>query len=174
MQNYCCVERNPKIELLSAQLGFDTTVYLTNHFIILSSSNTKELLAQVQDAKKRKLTVLYRTQDEKMLRFAIEKAPVDMILGVENIFPKDSLHYLKSGLNQVLCTIAAQQNKIIVFSMHDILVTGNRAKLLARMRFNVKLCKKYKVQTLIGNFSEDIWEMRAAEELKALGRLLGV
>ena len=39
-----------------------------------------------------------------------------IVFGIEKIHPKDSLHYPKSGLDPVLCKIAADRGKIIGFS----------------------------------------------------------
>ena len=96
-----------------------------------------------------------------------------MVMGIEKIHPKDSLHYPRAGLDQVLCNLARENDKIIAFSFEDLLNSNNLPKLLNRMAFNLKLCHKYKIKVLFSNFSKNLWEMRAPKELIAVWELLG-
>ena len=48
-----------------------------------------------------------------------------------------------------------------------------RAKLMNRIRFNLKLCRKYKVKTYFGNFAQQQFEMRSAKDLKSFWLVLG-
>ena len=109
-----------------------------------------------------------------MLRFVLEKSDVDIVYGMETIHPKDSMHFVRGGLDQVLCKIAAEKGKILAFSFSDILNSSSQGKLLARIMFNVKLCKKYKVPMMVCSFAASKEEMRSAKDLQALGRILGV
>ncbi len=89
----------------------------------------------------------YRPPTEELLRFALEKTSVDVVLGMETIHPKDSVHYVRGGLDHVTCAIAARKKKTIGFSFTDVVNSFQRGKLLARMRLNLRLCKKFKVTT---------------------------
>ena len=172
MDNFVLMKKSEEIEKLSTMLGFEKTFFLDTNFVILSTLNKKELLLKIQDAKKKKLKVIYEATAEDMLRFVIEKAPVDIVMGAEKIYSNDSLHFVRSGLDQVLCTMAGEQEKIIAFSFHDILTAANRPRLLARMSANVKLCHKYKVKTLFSTFAQDADELRSAQDLAAWLRIL--
>ncbi len=173
MENYLLLKRTKEAEELSKRLGFEKALFLDSELALVKGSKAKELLEEVKNAKRKKLKTVYFAFGEEMLRFALEKSEVDIILGMEKIFAKDSLHYLKSGLDQILCKIALDKNKIIGFSVQEILDAKERSKLLARIRFNIHLCKKYKVKMLFGNFSREIYAMRSAKDLDAMLRVLG-
>jgi RNase P/RNase MRP subunit p30 len=112
---------------------------------------------------------LFRPTSEKALRHALEKSSERYIVGVETLHPKDHTHYPRSGLDQVLCKIAASKKKVICFSVEDILSARDRGTLLRRMMFNIKLCKKYGVEMLFKDFSGK----RSGKDVHALFRLLG-
>ena len=135
-------------------------------YLILTGGTKKEVLKKTRASKKK---VVYRPVTEEMLRFVIEKVPVDIVLGAELINPKDSVHFVRGGLDQITCKIAAKNAKTIGFSFEDILNTKNRPQLMARMSFNLKLCKKYKVKTLFASFSENSY---SANDLAAFSRVL--
>jgi RNase P/RNase MRP subunit p30 len=172
MINLLLTKHTPQLEQLSTQLGFTKTLFLERDFIVLDGNNKKALLQAVDRAHSKKLKVIYAATSEDMLRFIIEKTHVDIVIGMEHIFDKDSLHYVRSGLDQILCTFAKDKNKTIGFPFADILHSPNRPQLLRRIMFNIFLCKKYKLPVLFSNFSTNIHEMRSAKDLAALERVL--
>ena len=97
-------------------------------------------------------------RDEKRLRHLLEKGKHQTIVGAESIHHKDSLHYLRSGLDQIACKIARKKGKTIAFSFETLRNSKNpqkQAQLLARMSQNMRLCQKYKVKTkIIGTISD--------------------
>lgn len=169
MDNLVLMERSREVESLGKELGFSRTFFLHEDVVLLESKSRKELL---QRSRKGKL-LLYRPPTEELLRFALEKSPIRLVVGQELLHEKDSLHYPRSGLDQVLCKIAAEKHKIICFSFAEILNSSNRPQLLARMMFNVKLCRKYKVRVFFSTFARDRWELRSAKDLQAFWRMLG-
>lgn len=174
MDNYLLIPHSEEAENLSRKLGFSRTLFLHEDLELVEGSDYKKLLSAIAKAKSAKKITVHRAHDERSLRFVLEKTPVDIILGMELIHPKDSLHYPRSGLNQVLCKIAAARGKIIAFSVSDLLrADENRPQLLRRMGFNIMLCRKYKVQFMVNNFSREVWEMRSAHDLKVVERVLG-
>ena len=125
-----------------------------HNYVLLKEKNKKKLLKEVNKNKKRGILVVYEANSEEMLRFALEKTTVDIVIGVEKIHPKEHTHYPRSGLDQVLCKIAAAKGKTVGFDFSDILNSAGRGKLLARMRLNIKLCKKYHIKMLFTNLSK--------------------
>lgn len=107
-------------------------------------------------------------------REAIERG-ADMIVDVEDD-RKDSVHYRRSGLNQVLCRLAARKNVTVGFSFASIINAGgfDRAILLGRIRQNIMLCRKFGVKMCIASFAEDPLRMRAPADLRALFHVLGM
>lgn len=172
MENFLLLKRTPVLEELSQTLGFSRALFAGAEFIVINSLNKREVLQSVLHAKQRKQRTIYRATTEEMLRFVLEKTDSDMVYGQEFIHAQDSLHFLRSGLDQILCTIAAQRQKTIAFSFHDILNSSHRAKLLGRIAFNIRLCKKYKVPMLFSTFAENESELRSAQDLQAFWRVL--
>ena len=169
MQNILLMKKSKELEEFSSKLGFDKTLFLDD-IVMIEGNNKKELLRKINKAGEK--FIIFKPSSEEMLRFALERSKIDAIFGMEKINPKDSMHYVRGGLDQVSCRIAAKQGKMVAFSFNQIINSKNRAKLLARMRLNIKLCKKYKVKTLLSNFSTSIDGMRSAKDLQSLWKVL--
>lgn len=174
MDNFLLMKKSPDLEEFSAALGFEKTLFLDEGFILLESSSKKELIQKAQEAHKRRQLVVCRIKDEEMLRFVLEKTPIGMVLGLEKIHPKDSVHFVRGGLDQVLCKIAAERGKIIGFSFADLLNSTDPAGWLRRTKANVKLCRKYKVKMLFSTFAAAKMEMRSRKDLEAFSHILGM
>ncbi len=173
MDNLLLMKKDEEVEKLSKELGFTRTLFLDEDLIVVESKSKKEAINKIKSARRKGKLILFRAEDEELLRFALEKTQADIVFGIENINPKDSVHFVRGGMDQIVCRIAAEKGKIIAFSFRDILLAANRPKLLARMRFNIKLCSKYKVKILFSNFSKEKMEMRAVSELLSFWRILG-
>lgn len=94
-------------------------------------------------------------KDEKAARKAFENRNVDVISGLEK---------RKIVINHVLANLA-HKNKITVgFNFDDVMNAKDRAKVLWRMMFNVKLCRKKKVSMLFLGSKKD----------QAFGRVIGM
>lgn len=174
MEDYVFMKKSVEVEKLAAELGFTKVNFLDSEFILLKEKTPKELLKEIEFAKNKKLKTIFKADSEEMLRFVLERTSTDIVYGLENIHPKDSTHFVRGGLDQVLCTITAEKNKILAISFADILNSQDRKKLLARIKFNVKLCKKYKVQITLCSFAGSLEGMRSAKDLRAFGRILGL
>ncbi len=161
MENILLMKESKEIINLSKELGFNTVNFVS----LIKAETPKELLKMC----KGKGLKVYKPKTEKMLRFALEKAPIDIVLGVEDIHYKDSVHYLRGGLDQILCKIAVNKGKSIGISFSDVL--KDRSK-LGRIMFNLKICKKYGVKVVFNNFSLKKEEIRSAEDLQNFLKLL--
>jgi len=170
MDNYLFLPKRKEYEELSADLGFTKTFFPPGDFVFLEESSKNKLLEKLRKIHKK--IIVYRPATDDLLRFALEKTTVDIFLGVEHLHPKDSVHYLRSGLDQILCTIAAERGKTIAFSFSELLNSPERAKLLARMMFNIKLCQKYKIKMLFSTFTQNKEEMRSAKDLEIFWQTL--
>jgi len=168
MNNIILIKRTKELEQLTKQLGFSETLFLDD-VTIIEAKTKKELLKKLQ--KTNKFTI-FKPIDEDLLRFALEKTKVKLIYGMESINPKDSVHYVRGGLDQITCKIAKDKKKIIGFSFSEVLNAKNQHKLLARIKANLKLCKKYKVDTIFTNFSKKEEEIRSKKDLTAFLRML--
>jgi RNase P/RNase MRP subunit p30 len=171
MDNYLLLEKSKIVEDLSRELGFTKTFFLDD-FVFLKEESKKKLLNLVQKARNKKQTVVYQPPTAEMARFAVEKTNVHIIVGVEKIHPKDSVHHVRSGLDQVICKFAAASGKIVAFSFTDVLHVKDQGKVISRMKSNVAMCRKYKVKTLISSFARSSSEMRSSRDLTAFFRML--
>lgn len=172
MDNFLLLAQENELSSLSRELGFSRT-FFAEDVVLIPESKPTEILQKAQRARQQKKISLFFPKTEAGLRFALEKAPLDMVLKGEELHLHDSLHYPRSGLNPVLCALAAARKITFAFSFAEILQSPHRARLLTRMLFNVKLCQKYKVRTLFSNFSSQKEEMRSAADLFSFWRLLG-
>lgn len=112
------------------------------------------------------------TSDE-VNRVALEHKKVFALVAPEFSRANDFLYQRNSGLNHVLCKIAKEKNKLIVFRFSDIQGTETqKALLLGRMAQNLKLCKKYHVNYLFSNFSSDISKILDFKQLKLFEKIL--
>jgi RNase P/RNase MRP subunit p30 len=169
MDNYLLLKKTAELKELSKGLGFAKTLFVDDDFVLIKAKSKKELVRNVKAAKKK---TVYYPESEELLRFALEKVPVNVVMGMESINLQDSVHYGRGGLDQVTCKIAAVKGKIIGFSFSDILNDGERPRLMTRMKLNIKLCRKFGVKILFSNFSKSIDEVRSAKDLEAFFRVL--
>lgn len=169
MDNYLLMKDTAELRDLSKKLGFNRT-----HFVkVIEGKSKKRLLANIKKSKMAGELAICRADSEESLRFALEKTSVDIVFGMEMVNPRDSVHFVRGGLDQITCKIAAENRKTIAFSFSDILTAKNRPGLMARMRLNIKLCRKYNVRMIFGNFSKAKNEMRSAKDLDVFFRVLG-
>jgi len=171
--NLVLMKESKKVAELSKELGFSKCMFLDKDFVLVKNDNKKELLKKINQAKDKGLLVVVKPESEELLRFVLERTKADLIYAQEFICPKDSVHFLRGGLDQVTCKIARDKGKTIGFSFKEILNAENKGKLLARMKFNIKLCRKYKVKLFFSNFSEGVMGMRSAKDLASLWEVLG-
>jgi RNase P/RNase MRP subunit p30 len=172
MDNYLLMKESEEALELSSKLGFTNTYFLDKDFVYLKVENKKYLLNKIKEAKNKKLRVISEAKTEELLRYLIEKTDTDIVIGMEKINPKDSVHFVRSGLDQVSCRFATENGKKIAISFNNILQLKNKSKLLSRIMFNLKLCRKYKTKTIFSNFSNSLIEMRAKKDLEVFERVL--
>ncbi|MBT5740434.1 hypothetical protein HOI26_05040 [Candidatus Woesearchaeota archaeon] len=163
--------RSIALEKQVSGLGF-TRSYFLDDMVVLTATDKKSLLLESKKAKKSGKIVMFKPQTEDMLRFALDKTVVDAVFGIEGIHLKDHTHYVRGGLDQVLAKIAFDKKKVICFSFSSMLNARNLGFVIARMKLNLKLCKKYKVPMFFGIFS-CVSELRSASDLFALWQLIG-
>lgn len=171
MQNIVLLKKTKEIEELCLKLGYDQIIFL-EELNLIETDNKKELLKKIKEAKKNKKLILLKPKTEELLRYALEKTEVDLIYGQETINPKDSVHFVRGGLDQITCKIAAQKGKTIAFSFSEILNSNDQGKLLARISFNLKLCQKYRVKVRFSSFAQSKEELRSAQDLESFMRVL--
>jgi len=107
-------------------------------------------------------------------REIIEASKANLIFSLEENNKRDFMHQRASGLNQILCKLAKQNNVTIGFSLNSILDSINKHVILGRIMQNIKLCRKYKVKTVIASFAFNPYEMRSPHDIISLFVSLGM
>ena len=106
-------------------------------------------------------------------RAFLEHKPPTLMYDFELTEKPDTMHQRTSGLNHVLCTLAAGKTSVY-FSFRTILTAPYTPKILGRIIQNIKLCRKYKVHMGIASFATDPFHMRSPHDLKSYFSLLGM
>jgi RNase P/RNase MRP subunit p30 len=130
-------------------LGFDNILHLSQFKVIEGSFSLEE---------NRKLI------DKKM----------DIFLCPEKNIKGHNIKTLDTGLNHVICKLATEREIAIGFSFSSLLNADNLSLTLARMKTNIKLCKKYKTKIIIASFAQDLFELRSPNDLIAFGNVIGL
>ena len=114
----------------------------------INTSNINEARKQIQKLKKENKSVIVRAQDTEFTRKILENKDVNVLLSPEIHNRKDKLKQRDSGLNEVLCKLAAKNNIKIGINIKEIqkLEKKQKAIVLARIRQNIQLCKRTKAQ----------------------------
>jgi len=109
-------------------------------------------------------------------RFLIEQGKANLLFELEQSSRKDFMHQKNAGLNQVLCRLASEKNKIIGFSFFSVLKAKPRqqSRTFGRMMQNVMVCRKYEVNMCLASFAEDPFDMRSQYELMSFGVNIGM
>jgi RNase P/RNase MRP subunit p30 len=89
-------------------------------------------------------------------------------------YRKDKLNQRDSGLNQVLCTLAKENNTAIGFSFSSVLNSTRRSEVIGRIVQNIILCRKYKVRMVIGTFAVCERDVRNLKDVQAFFKALGM
>ena len=108
--------------------------------------------------------------DDKQNRKAVSSKNVDILLNPQLGNRKDTPHQRNSGLNQVLCKLAKQNNVAIGFSIKPIQKAKKRRIVLGRIMQNIQLCRKYKIPIIVGIYEEE----KNQKDTLALFKVLGM
>ena len=106
----------------------------------------------------------------------IESKKIRIIYGFEEFSRKDYIHQRASGLNQILCEIARQNNVAVGFSYSPLLNKPGQVipVLMGRMIQNINLCQKYKSKTIISSFSSEPFELRPQHDITSMFKIFGM
>lgn len=101
-------------------------------------------------------------------RQAFENKNIDFIFNMELDYYKDSTHHRNSGLNQVLCKLAKENEITLCINFNNLLNAKNKPLILGRILQNIRFMKKYKNKFLIASFASSPFEMRNPKDIEAL------
>lgn len=106
----------------------------------------------------------------------LEKNDFDVLLDAELSQSRDAMHYRMSGLNQVLCKIAADKKRIIGINLRNILDynSEDRQMIIGRIMQNVMLCRKFKAKMIIFSGARKPMQMKGHNDLISLMNVFGL
>ena len=157
---------NKGLAKLAGKFGFDMVCSLD----IIEANSSAEFRKKISKAE----GLIAIRANEGFSKEIFESNKVSIVVGLENAREKDSLHYRKSGLDNVLCSLANKNGISVGFSFYEVLHAKDKGKVIGRMMQNAKLCKKYKVNVVVASFAKDKHDMRLRKDLEAFGRLMGI
>jgi RNase P/RNase MRP subunit p30 len=117
--------------------------------------------------------VIVKGGNDKVNRLAVSSRKVDILLDPHVGYRKDFMHNRNSGLNQVLCKLARDNNVAIGFSFSNILHSKDYRE-FGRIMQNIKLCRKYKIKMIVGNFAKSKLDVRELSDVYSLFKVLGM
>jgi len=118
---------------------------------MIRTSNINEAKKMVQSSRER--PIIIEAQSTEFNRKILEHGNFDVLFSIEANTKKDSPKYLDSGLNHVIARIAAKNKVAIGVDLGDIqkLERKEKAKRLARIKQNIKVCRKAKCKISVIN-----------------------
>ena len=192
-----CIPAGNEKELLekAGQLGYQGVVFLyqfkTNSEVQKKKNELKNFknvfVGTYVNAKSvsdvRKLENLYKDSDliavscqtEELARLASECRFVDIIFEITLPTGKDGLKYRYSNFNAIIANMMKEHKQSYGVSFSHILAFEGkqRVKILGREMQNVYLCRR-KIPIVVASFASKPEHMRLAENLSAVGRVLGL
>ncbi len=142
------MKKSADAEVLGKKLGFGKIVFL---------DESKNL--RIVDGK-----------DEMINRKAVEDGKTQILLNPQQGQGRDKMHYRTSGLNQVLCALAHENNVAVAFTLDKVQDPVQMGKVMQ----NVMLCRKYKMRMLFFSHAKALYEMRSASDMMSFCRMLGM
>jgi len=123
---------------------------------MINTNNLNEARKQILKLKREGEEVVVVAQDENFNRKIFENKDVDMVVGLELHNKRDFMKQRDSGLNEILCKLAHDNNIKIGVDINKIAGLGKveKARVLARVSQNIKLCKRTKTKIVILNNSK--------------------
>jgi RNase P/RNase MRP subunit p30 len=98
------------------------------------------------------------------------------IINSELIHYKDSLHFIKSGIDDTLAKEMAKKKIALVFNLNLIIANDSikRAQIIRRMKENMKKAVKFDIPVLFASLAKDECELFNNQQIKAWAQYLGI
>jgi len=141
------------------------------NYVLIKETTFEKARKKIVEAKKQNKITIFSSADDELNRKVLEKLEINVLL-INLAERKDFQKQRNSGFNHVLAKIAKKNKIIIGINLDEIIGAESKSKanILARVRQNVKLCNKNKLQMEF--FSEKY--KKDKYDLKALGGILGM
>ncbi|MGD9276746.1 MAG: hypothetical protein PVJ67_06260 [Candidatus Pacearchaeota archaeon] len=140
------------------------------HKIIISEKTFEKARKKIRENSDKE--IIFSSFDDELNRKILEKEKIDILL-ISLLNRQDFSKQRNSGFNQVLAKIAKKQNIVIGINLEEVINSNEneKAKILARIKQNIKLCNKNKLKM---KFISPTKIKRNIYDLKSLGLVLGM
>jgi len=186
-------ERNEEFEEQGKELGF-SKIYFIEPFkdvkplkpaadaVLISAENVQQLHNYIMKARDKWPVIAVACSTDEINRAAVESKHVNLLLSPEATRQKDFPDWRNSGLNHVLCRLAAENRIAIGINFSDIIkIYGNDlqqkiklAERLGRIMQNIRLCRKFKTKMLLASFASSPEEMKSASDMRSFAQAIGM
>ena len=118
--------------------------------------NTKNITEAKKLIKKSKSPIIIKSQNTTFDRKIIESGNFEILVSPETHGKKDHPKYLYSGLNHIIVKIATKNKIAIGIDLKNIqsLEKKQKAQTLARIRQNIKVCRKAGCKLVLLNYKD--------------------
>jgi RNase P/RNase MRP subunit p30 len=126
-----------------------------------------------QKIRKEKGTTIFSSDDDELNRKIVEKESINILL-INLEKRKDYTKQRNSGFNHVMAKIAKKTKVTVGINLDEIIESNQseKAKILARLKQNIMICRKDKLKMKF--ISQKEKNKRNIHDLKALGLFLGI
>jgi RNase P/RNase MRP subunit p30 len=138
--------------------------------ILIEEENFDKARQKIRKSKGK--IIIFSSNDDDLNRKIMEKEQINILL-LRQKQRKDKLKQRNSGLNQVMAKIAQRNNISIGIDLDEIISedsSSEKAKIIARIMQNIKLCNKNKVKMLFISQKH----RREVHDLRSIGLTLGM
>lgn len=137
------------------------------------SSDLKLSVGQIVDLKTKKFfSVPKLSVTAGDSRGVMERSKANFVANLELQNKRDYLHHRASGMNHIIAKIGAKRAKTLTIFSSNLLGSGS-SRLIGRIRQNLVLAKKAKLNCILVSGATNPWQMRSRSEMVALGTFLG-
>ena len=149
------------------KMGLDGIFFLNpENSAMIDTESKEELRRAVSSAHSKKKMIVILGGDDEMNRIALDDKRVSILLSPERRRKKDFMHSRNSGLNHVLCDLAAKNNVSIAINYSELkkLKGKDAAERLGRIMQNVRLCRKSKAPMILASFGKkpsSVYDLRS-------------
>lgn len=137
--------------------------------ILIQEDNFDKARKQIKENSNKE--IIFSSNEDETNRKVLEKEDIKILL-LNQTGKKDFQKQRNSGFNQVLAKIAKKKDVIIGINLEEIIISNGKekARILARIRQNIKICNKNKVNMRFISLTHK----RDILDLKSLGLVLGM
>lgn len=122
---------------------------------MINTNNIEQAKREIKTTKEKPIIV--KSQTKEFNRKILEYGKFNILLSIESSTEKkDKPKQLSSGLNHVLANIATKNNIAIGIDLEEIrkLEKKEKAIILARIKQNIKICRKAKTKIKLLNYKD--------------------